>query len=60
MEKTLKIGDRVTKLLNPLKKGTVIEIHKKTGLAVIQWDECDFLGLSYSMRSFNTLVKETV
>lgn len=53
---TFKIGDIVAQLLNPLKTGIIIEIHKLSGLAVVQWDEVDFLGLSYSTRPTSTLV----
>lgn len=66
MEKheTLRVGDRVTLGFTPRppalpRVGTIINLSRATGLAVIEWDERDYLGFDVSTRTLDILRKVT-
>lgn len=59
---SLRIGDRVvvaTPYSPAPRVGTITEIRKHKGLAVIQWDHHDFLGFGVSTRTLDILQKVT-
>jgi hypothetical protein len=62
MASQLRIGDRVivaTPYSPAPRVGTITEIRKHKGLAVIQWDRHDFLGFGVSTRTLDILRKVT-
>lgn len=64
MESQLRVGDRVgirrdyDRVLLP-REGTIVEIKKFKGIAVIQWDDHDYLGFGVSTRTLDILRKVT-